>query len=104
MTSKLFSRGCLTVDDFDLTDQDKLKLKNEITVPLPINEKKRLKFLREAKIFDTDENEEPYDRYTTLAARIFDVMFSVVTNCCETHVNNCNALSSLGAHLYRLSN
>ena len=76
MTSKLFSRVCLTVDDFDLTDHDKLKLKNEITVPLPIDEKKRLEFLREAKIFDTDENEEPYDRYTTLAARIFEVMRS----------------------------
>lgn len=78
----MYSRGCLTVDDFDLTDQDKLKLKNEITVPLPINEKKRLKFLREAKIFDTDENEESYDRYTTLAARIFDVMNELCSNCC----------------------
>lgn len=86
MTSKLFSRVCLTVDDFDLTDHDKLKLKNEITVPLPIDEKKRLKFLREAKIFDTDENEEPYDRYTTLAARIFDVMSSLVTALRTMHV------------------
>lgn len=47
--------------------------KDGFLVPMP-GEAKRLKFLDEAKIFDT-EPEEAFDRITALASRYFKVLF-----------------------------
>ena len=73
MRNKLFNNRCLQENDFDFSNKDKIALKN-IKVPIPQNENNRLKYLREAKIFDSDENDAEYDRYTSLASRIFKVL------------------------------
>ncbi|RYG93617.1 hypothetical protein EON65_58660 [archaeon] len=56
---------------FDLSLEDQQKIAS-LQVPLPPNEKKRMKILRQSFILDTPE-EAVFDRYTSLAARHFKV-------------------------------
>jgi hypothetical protein len=56
----------------NLSIQDELEILN-LKVPIPKNESKRIKVLREAEILDTEEEQE-YDRYTSLASRVFKVL------------------------------
>jgi len=47
-------------------------LKN-LNVPIPKNEQGRLQILKQTKILDSNTDDEEYDRFTLLAARIFKV-------------------------------
>lgn len=44
----------------------------KLKIPIPLNEKRRLRVLQEAEILDT-VSEESYQRFTALASRIFKV-------------------------------
>ena len=68
--------------DSNFLKDDVLKLA-KLSVPIPRNELKRLKLLRESKILDKDNTrEEQLDRITSLAKRVFNVRFKV----CEYYV------------------
>ena len=58
--------GCLTKDD-------KEALEN-LTVPIPECENDRVKILRQTKLLDS-EDDSSFDRFTSLAQRIFNVTF-----------------------------
>jgi hypothetical protein len=60
---------------FDGMDQDDVNRLKELKVPIPGNEKDRLKTLRETRLLDTESNEGDYGRYVNLAARLFKVGF-----------------------------
>lgn len=57
-----------------LTDEEKHALELTISpVPVPSNECKRLKILKQSNILDTNTMDPEFDRFTSLAHRIFDV-------------------------------
>ena len=58
--------------DIPLNDEDRRALKS-ITVPIPINEAKRLKILRQSNLFDSTIFDPEFDRFTSLAHHIFEV-------------------------------
>lgn len=57
---------------WEFTKEDKKKL-DALIVPITKNEIERIKTLRQTNLLDSALSEEEYDRYTFLAARIFDV-------------------------------
>lgn len=57
-----------------LTDEEKHALELAISpVPLPHNEGKRLKILKQSNILDSNTMDPEFDRFTSLAHRMFDV-------------------------------
>ena len=55
--------------------EDDLRALESITVPIPLNEGKRLKILRQSNLFDSTVLDPEFDRFTSLAHRIFEVSF-----------------------------
>ncbi len=58
------------------TLEDIVKL-HELQVPVPAHELDRIQLLRQSQLLDTPP-EEPYDRYVSMAARIFKVTCSKI--------------------------
>lgn len=58
--------------DPTLSDDD-LRALQSITVPIPLNEGKRLKILRQSNLLDSDIMDPEFDRFTSLAHRILEV-------------------------------
>eukprot|EP01041_Mallomonas_annulata_P007295 gene7295-14881_t len=50
-----------------------------LRVPVGDNEEERLKILRETRVLDSDLNEQCFDRYTTLATRLFNVPITLIS-------------------------
>jgi hypothetical protein len=65
-------------DLFDLSDSDK-ELISQLTVPVPVNENERVKVLRQAKVLDSDLADPTFDRFTSLASRLFDTPIALVS-------------------------
>ena len=63
---------CVKESAFDgkLPDEEILK---KLTVPVPKDEKYRLKVLRETALLDSDLSDPSFDRFTALCQRIFNV-------------------------------
>lgn len=57
-----------------LTDVDTEKL-SKLSVPIPQNEDKRIRVLRESAILDTSQSDESYDRFVHICCRVFKVIF-----------------------------
>lgn len=53
-------------------------LLHTLQIPLPSDEKKRLQFLRETNILDSDTKEESYDVFTSFIGRKFKVPIAVI--------------------------
>ena len=58
--------------DPTLSEED-LRALESITVPIPMNEGKRLKILRQSNFFDSNIMDPEFDRFTSLAHRILEV-------------------------------
>ena len=58
--------------DPTLTEED-LHALESITVPIPLNEGKRLKILRQSSLLDSNIMDPEFDRFTSLAHRIIEV-------------------------------
>ena len=83
---------CVSNDSFDtdnmlrtlpdtgipLNDEDVRALES-ITVPIPRNEAKRLKILRQSNLFDSSIFDPEFDRFTSLAHHIFEVSCLTLT-------------------------
>ena len=65
--------------DSTLTDDD-LRALESITVPIPLNEGKRLKILRQSSLLDSDIMDPEFDRFTSLAHRILEVYIQFATH------------------------
>ena len=61
-----------------LTKEDLLTL-SKSKVPIPENEALRLFTLKQTELLDSDSSDPSFDRFTTLAQRIFDVPIALVT-------------------------
>jgi hypothetical protein len=61
---------------YSLTGDDRILLEH-LRVPVPSNEVKRIETLRRSKILDEELRGAPFDRFTSLAARIFGVSFNL---------------------------
>lgn len=57
---------------YSLTSEDRLIL-DSLRVPIPSNEAKRIETLRRSKILDEELRGAPFDRFTSLATRLFGV-------------------------------
>ncbi|RYG96524.1 hypothetical protein EON65_54280 [archaeon] len=64
---------------YSLTSEDRLLLEN-LRVPIPSNEAKRIETLRRSKILDEELRGAPFDRFTSLATRLFDVSVARQSN------------------------
>ena len=65
-------RGDETLQSRDLLAKDLCALQ-KLTVPVPKQEVTRLKLLRETNLLDSAVNEGDYQRFTSLASRVFKV-------------------------------
>lgn len=63
----------LKEDELGLSPADENKI-SSLTVPVPDNEFDRIKILRQANLLDTNKEDGIYDRFTSLAKRIFNVI------------------------------
>eukprot|EP01031_Cornospumella_fuschlensis_P036679 gene36680-44495_t len=63
---------------YSLTSEDRLLLEN-LRVPIPNNEAKRIETLRRSKILDEELRGAPFDRFTSLATRLFDMPYATLT-------------------------
>ena len=63
--------GCLTKEDLG-----KLSLSK---VPIPINEAWRIFTLRQTELLDSDASDPSFDRFATLASRMFSVPIALVS-------------------------
>lgn len=59
-------------EHYNLTSEDKFIL-SKLLVPIPSNEAKRIETLRQSKLLENDSNETGFNRFTSLASRLFDV-------------------------------
>lgn len=73
----LASKIACNIEDFQ-EQNDKLLL-SQLSVPIPSDERDRLRLLRETNLLDSDESDPIFDRLTALAQRIFDVPFALVS-------------------------
>ena len=69
-------RKLLVLPDPALTEEDLRVIIEKVTVPVPSNEGKRLKILRQSNLLDSNTMDPEFDRFTSLAHRIFDVSTS----------------------------
>jgi hypothetical protein len=60
------------------TSEDRFHLAN-LTVPVPINEQKRVEILRKSKLLDVSTNDTGFSRFTSLASRLFSMQYSAVS-------------------------
>ena len=63
---------------YGLNEIDRMKLVGVKNAPIPIHEARRLEVLRQTGLLDSDTNDPQYDRFTSLAKRIFNVPVSVI--------------------------
>lgn len=61
-------------ENINLTAEEKQILLS-LTVPVPNNETKRIEILRQSKLLDENAAETSFSRFTSLASRLFDVIF-----------------------------
>lgn len=54
---------------------EEIAILRDLKVPVPDDEVYRLNILRETKLLDSDQSDPDFDRYTSLAKRIFNVRF-----------------------------
>lgn len=71
-------RKLLVLPDPALTEEDLRVIIEKVTVPVPSNEGKRLKILRQSNLLDSNTMDPEFDRFTSLAHRIFDVSCSYI--------------------------
>ena len=64
-------KNCLSKEDLKKLSQSK--------VPVPVNEALRIFTLKATEVLDTDTSEPSFDRFVTLAQRIFDVPIALVS-------------------------
>lgn len=58
---------------FSAPEKPPVKSSSENPIPNFVNEKQRIKLLRELDLLDCDASEEAFDRITNMASRIFKV-------------------------------
>ena len=68
-----------TYDTNSLSNEDMCALENAAG-PIPLNEGKRLKILRQSNLLDSTIFDPEFDRFTSLAHHIFEVCFCLPTS------------------------
>jgi hypothetical protein len=68
---KPLSAGGLTETDLEKLDKAK--------VPIPVNEDERIFALRQTELLDSDGDDPMFDRFASLAKRLFKVPIALVT-------------------------
>jgi len=63
---------------YGLNESDRCKVKS-VNIPIPINERRRLEILRQTGLLDSDNQDPQYDRFTSMAKRIFNQPMSVIS-------------------------
>jgi hypothetical protein len=62
---------CLNAEDLAILSSSK--------APVPYNEAERIFALRQTQLLDSDTNDPMFDRFTSLAQRLFDVPIALVS-------------------------
>lgn len=69
------TQGNLSFGKYRMTKTEKELVQN-LTVPVPNNESYRIRVLRQTELLDSNPSDSDFDRYTSLAKRIFNVRFN----------------------------
>jgi hypothetical protein len=60
---------------------EEVAILRDLKVPVPDDEARRLNVLRETQLLDSNQSDPDFDRYTSLAKRIFNVRCSTNYYC-----------------------
>ena len=62
---------------------EEVAILRDLKVPVPDDEARRLNVLRETQLLDSNQSDPDFDRYTSLAKRIFNVrcLPLIIVNC-----------------------
>lgn len=63
---------------YTLSEDDRQRVKS-VEVPVPLNERRRLDVLRQTGLLDSDGQDPQYDRFTSMAKRIFNQPMSAIS-------------------------
>lgn len=72
LNERMVKETVLREDAMDLTPADETLLAG-VNVPIPHNERERIKVLRQTQLLDSDPHEPTFDSFTALAKRLFKV-------------------------------